>query len=99
MTNNMKYIRLFENSQTVTQYLFLFPYGGYGAEYVVGKGNSLQEGLKDARDEYFNGRGGESPSKQELSLFLKEAIFIAAFYPDGKIEPNDESMKKLLSGY
>ena len=88
-----------KNSQTITHYLFLFPYGGYGAEYVVGRGNNLQEGLKDARDEHFTGQGGESPSKQELSLFLKEAIFIAAFYQDGRIEPNDESMKKLLSGY
>lgn len=95
----MKNLKPLIEMQTVTQYLFLFPYGGYGAEYVVGKGNSLQEGLKDARDEHFNGQGGESPSKQERSLFLKEAIFIAAFYPDGKIEPNDESMKKLLSGY
>jgi len=95
----MKHIKLFENSQAGIQYLFLFPYGGYGAEYVIGKGSNLQQGLKDARDEHFNGRGGESPSRQELSEFLKEAIFIAAFYPDGRIEPNDESMSKLLAGY
>ena len=95
----MKHIKPIFESQNEIQYLFLFPYGGYGAEYVVGRGNNLQEGLKDAREEHFNGRGGENPSKQELSLFLKEAIFIAAFYPDGRIEPNDGSMKKLLSGY
>ena len=83
-------------SQNEIQYLFLFPYGGYGAEYVVGRGINLKEGLKDARDEHFRGRGGESPSRQELSIFLKEAILICSFYPDGRIEPNDESISKLL---
>jgi hypothetical protein len=94
----MKHIKLFEGSQTEIQYLFLYPYGGYGSEYVIGKGSNLQQGLKDARDEHFHGRGGADPSRAELSDFLKEAIFIASFYPDGRIEPNDKSMAKLLSG-
>jgi hypothetical protein len=73
-------------------YLFFYPFGAYGSTYAQGKGKTQKEGLKDAFANYAHGIGGEYLSSSERKDFIKEAILIATFTPEGEVIVNDKSL-------
>jgi hypothetical protein len=79
----------------MNKYLFFYAFGAYGSTYAKGEGSTLKEGLKDAFDNYSVGIGGPSPSSSERKDFLKEAVLIATFTPEGEVIEDHDSIRAL----
>lgn len=80
-------------------YLFFYDFGAYGSTYSKGKGKTPKEGLKDAFENYACGIGGENPSSEERRDFIKNAILIATFTPEGEVIENDKSIGLLVKAF
>ena len=92
MEKKLNHIALFESYLSENTYLFFYAFGAYGSTYAQGKGKTQEEGLKDAFANYAHGIGGADPSPSERRDFIKEAILIATFTPEGEVIENDKSI-------